>query len=152
MFSSYTTSSVDLVFFDWYQILKSNMMVINWTHNNSCYLSSGTFIQNKKKNLLRKKKNSAADKFPLTDPVKILLVFSFKVEYVNNALFFWFVIIFSNVCRWLLTLQILHIISFLNWLMPGGKNKSYVWNKPAGFTYWFVFKHQWIFHTTRPGR
>ena len=89
------------------------------------------------RNLLRKKKSIAVDKFPQTKTIKILLVsfFQSKTCYVNHALFFLFVVVFSNVSRQLLTLQTLHTISCVNQLMPGGNSRwSYALKNPANFT------------------
>ena len=55
------------------------------------FLAKANILKKKKKhfrNLLRKKKNIAVDKFPQTNAAKILNFFSLKVNHVNHVLFF----------------------------------------------------------------
>ena len=51
---------------------------------------------------------------------------SFKVKHILQTMhyFFLFILVFSNICRQLVTLQALCTVSRGNWLMPGGNKQT----------------------------
>ena len=51
---------------------------------------------------------------------------SFKVKHILQTMyyFFSFILVFSNICRQLVTLQALCTVSRVNWLMPGGNKQT----------------------------
>ena len=51
---------------------------------------------------------------------------AFKVKQILQTMhyFFLFILVFSNICRQLVTLQALCMVSRVNWLMPGDKKQT----------------------------
>ena len=53
----------------------------------------------------------------------LLFFFESKTYYVNHALFFIHSSFFKRLYQQLLTLKTSHLVSCVNWLMPGGNNR-----------------------------
>ena len=81
--------------------------------------------------------------------LSVLLNYSSLLAHVINMLckpyIIFFLSLFSNVCRGLLVLWILHRISCVNQLILGGNSRSYALSKHVNCTYRFLFKHLWPF-------